>query len=411
MSKTMWRPQSRPQWVAAMNKVGAVLGATVLVPLDEESLLDAARTATGLDDFGPDQSWREPFGTLVADIAFTSNLTLTGRVLARFDLVRALATLLRLADAEKRHPEILEQSIEAPIFITGMGRTGTSILHEVIGQDAQLRAPCGFEWRYPSSAADRQRPIEDVQAEIDLWLAIVPEFAPIHEMAADGPDEDSVGQALGFASQVWSATHRAPNFDMWMMMSGWPAAFRFQGRLLQHLQWQQPPKRWLLKGIYLAGLPHLFAEFPDARIINTHRDPLNVMASTANMLATLRWQRSDVVDYDEIAAPIALGVPIMMDMLVDQRRGGTVPDDRFVDVRFADLMADPLAAIRGVYDRLGLELTNEASRRMQDYLDAKPRGRHGAPNYRFADLGLDEAEMRRRFSNYMRHFDIPKEKV
>ena len=258
-----------------------------------------------------------------------------------------------------------------------MGRTGTSILHEVIGQDAQLRAPCGFEWRYPSPVHSDSERIENVQAEIDWWLAIVPEFAPIHEIAADGPDEDSVGQALAFASQVWSATHRAPNFDMWMMMSGWPAAFRFERRLLQHLQVEPTAKTLAAQGNLPAGLQHLFAEFPDASVINTHRDPLNVMASAANMLATLRWQRSDVVDYGEIATPIALGVPIMMDMLLDQRQSGAVPDDRFIDVRFADLMADPLAAIRVVYDRLGLELTDEATRRMRTYLDGKPRGQHG----------------------------------
>ena len=178
----------------------------------------------------------------------------------------------------------------------------------------------------PVTGALRQRTHREThKPEIDWWLAIVPEFAPIHEIAADGPDEDSVGQALAFASQVWSATHRAPNFDMWMMMSGWPAAFRFERRLLQHLQKANSTAKTsgCSRRIDLDRHPqHLFAEFPDASVINTHRDPLNVMASAANMLATLRWQRSDVVDYGEIATPIALGVPIMMDMLLDQRRAG-----------------------------------------------------------------------------------------
>ena len=398
-----------------MNKVGKVLGPDAVVPLDETSLLAAAKTATGLDDFGPDESWREPFGILVNDIANESNLNLTGRVLARFDLVRALATLLRLAAREKRHPEILDQHIEAPIFITGLGRTGTTILHELMGQDPRLRAPLGFEWRYPAGSlgcpADRAARLDDAAAEIDLWQEVVPEFTPIHEMVAEGPDEDSVGQALAFASQVWTATYRAPNFDGWMMASGWAAAFRFEHRLLAHLQWDRPPQRWLLKGIYLAGLPQLFAEFPHSPVIVTHRDPLNVMASAANMLATLRWQRSDQVDYDEIATPIRMGFPLLLDMVTDMRQSGLLPEGQLIDARFADLMADHLSVIGQIYEQLDIPLTADVAGRMRSYLDAKPRGRHGGPGYRFADMGLDEDEMRQKFANYMSSYDVPQEKV
>ena len=410
-----WRPQPRPAWVSAMNHLGSVFGPAVLVPLDEESLVAAAKQVTGLDDFGADTSWREPFNLLISDIATEAQLNLVGRVLARFDLVRALSTLLQMAERERRHPEILDQPIECPLFITGMGRTGTTILHELMAQDPQFHAPSGAELRYPvtetDDAASRGNRVADVAAEISLWESVIPELTPIHEMADAGPDEDSVGEALAFASQVWIATHRVPNFDMWMMTSGWPNAFAFLRRVLQHLQWKKPPQRWLLKGIYLAGLPHLFAEFPDAQIIMTHRDPISVLPSTANLLATLRWQRTDALDYAEIAAPVGMGIPFLFDMVVHQRDSAVLPDDRFVDVRYADLMADHVAVIDSVYRRLGLKLTDETVSKMRAYLVAKPRGRHGAVTYRFSDLGIDESETRKAVAKYVARFEIPEEKA
>lgn len=134
-----------------MNQVAANLDdGSALVPLDEPSLLAAAERITGLDDYGDDE-WREPFAILLADIKSEARLNLVGRLLTRYDLVRSLVFRLRMADAEKRHPAILDEEILEPIFITGLGRTGTSILHESMAQDPRLRAPLGWELRYPAT--------------------------------------------------------------------------------------------------------------------------------------------------------------------------------------------------------------------------------------------------------------------
>jgi hypothetical protein len=408
MDEPRWQPPQRPAWVTLLNRVGVTLGSpAALVPLDEQSLLEAAKAATGLEDFGGDE-WRKPFRILLADIENEANLTLAGRLLTRYDLVRSLIVRLQMAETEKRHPEILEQPVEAPIFITGMGRTGTSILYELMAQDPRMRATLGWELRFPGHD---DRRIADVAAEIDLWLEVVPEFKPIHEMSAEGADEDVVGEMHEFMSQVFTATHRAPNYEAWLVGSGMAQAFRFHRRLLQHLQWKTPG-RVIVKGpSHISCLPSLFAEYPDAQVIMTHRDPLKVMASTANMFATLRWQRSDRVNYAEIVQPLALGYPFLMDMIIQQRSTGVVPDDRFVDVRFADLMLDHLGTISWTYEQLGIDLTDEVADRMRTYLDAKPRARHGSHAYRFDDLGLDQDEMRTKFASYMKHFDIPEEQL
>ncbi|WP_319456360.1 MULTISPECIES: sulfotransferase [unclassified Mycobacterium] len=404
-----WAPPQRPRWVRLLNQVGSNLGeASALVALDEASLLATAQHLTGLDDFG-DDAWREPFGLLLADVENEAKLNLTGRLLTRYDLLRSLMFRLRMTEAEKRHPEILDEQITEPIFITGLGRTGTSILHESMAQDPRLRAPLGWELRYPGlEPGDDDKRVAMTAAEVDLWLEVIPEFAPIHEISIDGPDEDSVGLQHEFASQVWGGTNRVPNFDMWMATKGWTQAFAFERRLLRHLQFGKPG-RWILKGIYAACLPNLFAEFPDARVVMTHRDPLKVLASMANMLSTLRWQRSDAVDYDEIVAPLGFGIPFLLDMVVEQRKTGVVPNDRFVDVGFADLMADHMGTLGRVYEELDMDLTDEAATSIGAYLDAKPRGRHGAHAYSVDTLGLDPIDMRTKFANYMSHFNVPEE--
>ena len=406
-----WTPQPRPSWVQTLNTVGRNVGAAAVVPLDEASLLAAACEATGLADFGGDD-WREPFGLLVGDLV-DADLTLTGRLLARIDIVKALVARLELAETERRHPEILEQPVVDPIFITGLGRTGTSILVELIGQDPGLRPALGWEYRHPSPPpeAGRSDParVAATAAEIDLWHQVIPELPAIHETAIDGPDEDSMGQMLAFVSPIWSATHRAPSFEAWTAADNGKLALRFHRRLLQHLQWKKPGRFILKNPGYLSCLPNLFAEFPDARVVMTHRDPVKVLASTADMLATVRWQRTDHVDFEPMVQRIALGYPFLLDMVIQQRDSGVVPADRIVDIRYADLLADHLGTIAAVYAQLGLELTDDSAARMRRYLEAKPKDRHGPRAYGFAALGLDQAEMRDRFAAYMARFDVPEE--
>ncbi len=407
-----WTPRSRPTWVHTLNTVGTDIGAAAVVPLDEDSLLDSARAAAGLDDFGDDDAWREPFGLLLGDIE-AAKLTLTGRLLTRIDIVKSLVVLLQLAATEKLHPEIRELAVVEPIFITGLGRTGSSILIELFGQDDALRPVLGWEYRHPSPPPESGHPdptrIAATAAEIALWEEVIPELSAIHETTVTEPDEDSMGHMHTFVSGIWTATHHAPNLEAWVGADGGKLALRFHRRLLQHLGWRKPGRFILKNPGYLSCLSNLFAEFPDARIIQTHRDPIKVLASTADMLATVRWQRSDHVDIEAMVQRIAFGYPFLLDMVTQQRESGQLPTDRFADIKYADLMTDHVGAISKVYAQLGLELRDDTADRMRSYVESKPRGRHGDRSYSFDDLGLDRAEMRQRFAAYMERFDVPEE--
>jgi hypothetical protein len=409
-----WRPEPRPEWARRLNRVGATLGdLDQVVPLDEASLLGAATSITGLEDFGPEE-WREPFRILLADIGEHARLNLIGRLLARRDIVHCLVVRLQMAETEKQHPEILEQPIVAPVLITGMGRTGTSILYELMAEDPQWRVPTAWELRYPSpppeaATRDHDPRITEARDDLALWYDVVPELLGIHELASEGAEEDVVALEHEFVAASWSALHKAPNLDMYVALQGAEQTYRHHRRIFQHLQFRAPG-RWLWKGpAHLSTLHGFLTEYPDARIVMTHRDPIKILPSTANLISTLRWQRSDHVDHLELAQMLGFGLPLLFDMVADQRSSGALPDERFTDVRFADLMDDHISAIGAIYDGLGLELSDDAADRMRAYLAAKPKGRHGGGAYRFEDTGLDLAGTRSQFAAYMDRFDVPEE--
>jgi hypothetical protein len=384
-----------------------------VVPLDEESMLSAAIEATGLDDFGGD-SWREGFRVLVQDLQDTADLTLVGRVLARAEIIRSLEARLRIAEEYKQHPEIADEQITQPIFITGMGRSGTSILHELFAEDDQFRVPLTWEWLYPAPppvAATRATDPRIQQADIDhtFWFHITPEFQAMHDNRGDAPNECVLGTLHEFASQVWSAPHFVPNYDMWLALNDLGHVYRFHRHLLRLLQFRAPG-RWMLKGpSHMGSLPALFKEYPDARVIVIHRDPLKVLPSIVSVFATLRWQRSDNVDYDAAVQLLAGAYPHILGSMMQQRASGAIPADQVIDVQYLDLMRNPVETMSGLYDRLALNLHEPAAHRIRDYLAARPKDRHGAHNYTFDSLGLDRAATREAYGPYQERFGIANE--
>ena len=406
---------ARPAWVDGVNALGANLGgAEHLIALDADSLVAAARAATGLDDFG-DDGWQEPFAVLTDALAREAKLNTVGRLLTRAELVRVLANRLRLVDLWKREPEILAGQVRAPIFIVGTARSGTSILHEVLAQDPRLRSPATWEIFYsvpPPEAATcaTDARIAGTDHEVKLWHEVAPEYLTMHANAAVHPQECIFLMAHELASEHFSGVHDVPSYALWLATHDLTPSFRFHRRMLQTLQWRHPGERWLLKApSHLTVLPALFAVYPDARVVFTHRDPAKTVPSTASLMATLRRMRRDHVDANAIAKLLVRGVAMGLEKMMAERASGATPDGQFVDLRYADLMRDPLAAVRAVYDRLGMTLPDDIADRMRAYLAAKPRGKHGEHRYRLEDFGLDRERLRRGYAAYCARFDVPAE--
>jgi hypothetical protein len=184
----------------------------------------------------------------------------------------------------------------------------------------------------------------------------------------------------------------------------------FHRRVLQLLQSGGQTGRWLLKWPgFLARLPDFFAAYPDSHVILTHRDPLKVLPSMTSLMATLRWQRSDAVSIDAVVQTAVRGTAAVLDRVTQLRDEKRIPEERVIDVRYADLVRDPWGTMRAIYARLGRELGPEAEAPMRQYLAAKPKDRGGAHAYSFADTGLDRDQVRGRFAAYMARYDVPEE--
>ena len=412
----VWSPKPRPEWVTELNAFGRHLGSpAALVALDEESLLDAARAATGLDDFGADDDWREPFGVFVRSLDDEADLHLLGRIMARNEIVRALVNRLEVEATLARHPEILEERIVSPVLVVGTGRSGTSILHELLAQDPAHRVAQTWELLHPCPPPERATYATDARIgaadqEYTFWHLVAPEYRTMHENGGDVPNEDPLIDQLQFASDHFMGSYPVPSYGRWLSRADPRPAFRAHRRFLQLLQWRCPGERWVLKSpSYLAKLPAFFSEYPDAYVVLTHRDPLKVLPSLVSIMATLRWMHSDTVDVDAVVKSAVSGTAIAMDLVMQWRADGTLPDDRIIDVRFDDLVGDPWRTMRVVYERSGATLTNEAEQRMHAYLDARPRERHGRHDYSFADTGLDPVATRERFAKYQARYGVPSE--
>ena len=189
--------------------------------------------------------------------------------------------------------------------------------------------------------------------------------------------------------------------------------YRLHRRMLQTFVHEGPdaePRRWLLKSpFHVSTLPTLFAEYPDARVVHTHRDPRRFLASLVSILGAIRFMRSDAVDVAALAGIMQMTYRMFLEGTIDQRISGEIPDDRIVDSHFTTLMRDPVASLLATYERLELAWPNGHDRRITDYLAAKPKGKHGEHSYSLADVGLDEASVAADFARYTAHYGIEPE--
>lgn len=407
--------KKRPLWLRLFNSLGAPLES--LVRLDEAGLLAAARKKTGLSDFGPDD-FRAPLAALLSSLENEAKLTLMGRLLARRDVFVSLCNRLEIVDAFRKHPEIAKELIHEPLFIVGLSRSGTSILHELLSRDARNRALLSWEARYPCPSPEAVTHETDPRIartdfELTLWPRLVPAYRAMHEMGARIPTECGDITQHAFIGDRWPALHQVPSYATRIATADMRPAYELHKQVLQILQWKMKGRRWLLKApAHMNWLPMLFEIYPDARVIQTHRDPLQIMGSTVSLISAILWMRAGEVDPELVR--LAFGPTYYEPQLYGVMRlrdEKLVPADQFFDVRYQDMIDRPFDTIRGAYEYFGWDYTPNAEKAMRDYLEHKPKGKFGKHFYSFDDLGLDLATERARYRRYQQRFDVPSEVV
>jgi hypothetical protein len=411
MENSVWQPGPRPAWVQSLHEV--------LEPgwirLDSDELLEEAIRRTGLSDFGGD-AFLVPYRILVRALDEEAKLHALGRAISRSDCLNWLENRLQITETRKRHPEIAASPVDRPLFITGLPRTGTSILHELFAQDPGSRAPLHWEVRSPCPAPDeashRSDPrIERAERQIQLWNQIVPEYSSMHELGARIPVECVQITAHEFVSEEILGRYQVPSYAAWYAQADARPAYRFHRAMLQHLQWRCRRDRWVLKApSHLPVLDALLDVYPDARIVLTHRDPLKILPSVASILYSTMWVRSDAIDADALLGWFTGETCLaLIERAIALRESGRVDPKQFFDVRYEDLVKQPIPTIAGIYAHFGIDFSAEAERRMREYLASKPKGKHGEHRYEFAHTGFDLTAERERFRAYRERYGVASE--
>ncbi len=403
-----WTPPPRPRWLERWIAHGeAVGGAGNLVSLDRDELLGVASQSTSLEDFGGD-AWRRHFEVFVDAADSEAQLHLPGRTLVRTEILQTLRNRLQLADLWKREPTLLEAEIEAPVFIVGSPRSGTSLLHELMACDPASRTPAMWEMQHPLASFEGSDRSELSDRVTQFWHDLQPEYETMHANSGHLPNECIFITMHEFLSDHWGGVHCVPSYDAHLRSSDQRPAYRYHKRFLQTLQAHSASSRWLLKApSHLFHMETLFDVYPDARIIRTHRDPLATLPSAISLMGTLKWMRTNEVDMSQAPALLAFGYAYIYQQEIDQRADGRLPDERFIDVRFDDLVRNPIETIEQVYGRLGWRFDEDTSNRIAGYAAAKPKDARGMHRYSLEETGFDVGEEKKRFSFYTDRYGLP----
>ena len=398
----------QPWGVRFFNRAGGWLEKTGLLhlPIDDAALMEAACRQTGLSDFG-DDAFREPLRRLVDSLVNEARLNLMGRIAARQDILQLLVNRLQLRRDRVEFPAIASQVIAAPLFIVGLPRTGTTLLHALLGADPRNRAPLTWEVMYPPApdSTDVTQRIARAQKNLDWLDRLAPAFKAIHLTGAELPQECLPIMSHAFMSDEFETLFDVRSYQEWLEKTDMRPAYACHKEFLQHLQVRLPARRWVLKApAHMLTIHTLFETYPDARIVQTHREPLDVIASTTSLMLVLRNVFSDHTN------PALLGRENfrfwgdMLDYFVEAR--DKYPAGRFFDLDYREIVQDPIGAVRRLYAHFGDELTPAAEANMRDFLAKNPKDKHGAHHYTLAQFGIDAAVEGPRFDRYRERFHL-----
>ncbi len=379
--------------------------------LEAGPLMEAAAAETGLDDFGP-TDFVERLDVLCRAMRDEGGFNGAGVLQQHTLLLGLLKNRLLIEDLVRRHPEILEERIDAPIIICGLPRTGTTHLHNLISADPALRSLPYWESLEPV-LAEHERPgpaepdprLARTEMALSFLNTALPYFKRMHEMTVAHTHEEIQLLAIDFSTMLFETTAPMPLWRDHYLARDQRPSYAYLRKILQTLQWLRGGTRWVLKSPqHLEQFPALVDTFPDATFVVTHRDPVSVTASMVVMLAYSARLTRDEVDVVGIGHYWADRLVRMLRSCAEGH--DALPDDQTIDVHFDEFMADDMAMVGRVYELAGQPMHASSRDAMNAFMAAHPRGRHGAVVYDLAEFDLDAAERRRALSFYTDRFGV-----
>jgi hypothetical protein len=408
-----YRKPYRPLPIAAFNSAGRMLEKLGALPdLSVAKLVQAARKKTGLSDFG-DEWFLQPLSVLVDAINSEANLTPLGKLIQKSRLESALCVRLRVQALLKLHPEIHDVDLGKIIVIAGLQRTGTTTLHRLLAADPDMRALLSWEalnpLPLPNEKPGNPEPRIAQARTAEKGLAyLAPEFFAIHPVEHNAPEEDILLLDLSFMSQSPEATLHVPSYAAWLEQQDHTRAYEYLRLLLKILMWQRPAKNWVLKTPHhMEFLDTILKVFPEAVIVQTHRDPQKTTGSFCSMVSHGRGVFSDNVDPVEVAQHWVRKVDRLMRRSIAVRE--EFGDARFIDVSYYDLVQNPLQEIERIYQFAGITFTNKTRQAVIDVSKKDVQNRYGKHRYNLADFNLTPADIERTYGYYRQQYGIPHE--
>jgi len=387
---------------------GVVRGDSPGPGLQVEALVSDARRRAGAPD-GQRPLFLDALEALATSLDVEAHLTPEGRSAVRGALVTSLVTQLDLSRRLAEHPEIERVPIERPVFVVGLLRTGTTLVHNLLAEHPGLRCPELWELMAPAAgrgAAERRAAIAAAESYVEDYFQHARNLPAIHFMDARRPDECTRLLANTFSSMIFWMRYRVPGYAEWLRTRDLAPAYAYHRAQLRHVLWRIPGDVVVLKcPFHVWSLDALLTAYPDARLVWLHRSPAAVVPSTCSLCAQVRGARSDRVDPLEIGRFWLGEVARVLDDLDGVRRPH-LPGTPVLDVTYGELMRDPIALASRICEFIGVPMTAAADVRMRGYLAANPQHRHGVHRYTPEEFGLRAAELEDRFAGYRRAFGV-----
>jgi hypothetical protein len=388
-------------------------------PLTLQGILDSACRFTGLSDWG-DERFHEPLGVLVESLEQEARLTPLGRLFVNLNLRHFAANRLWVQDYVTKHPDVLAEPVMRPLFVLGLPRTGTTLLYNLLCQDSSRRPLLFWEALQPAPSARVSAGGRDYRLTKARWLVAgmnrwaTPQLKAVHPLKADGPEECTTLLFNTFVCPAFFLLGDIPRYLEWLRGRGremlpWVyEQHRLYLQVLQHQQGQRTP--WILKSpAHAFALETLLSTYPDACVVQTHRDMKQVIPSACSLFAILQGIYSDDVDTRKLGPQLARLIGDFLRQQGDQE--GQLDPRRVYAVDYRSLVADPAATVRDIYRHFGMELEQGMGQRLRDWLAQNPANKHGVHQYDLEQFGLTTAEVEQIFAGYQKRFQTSPERA
>src|SRR6516164_3731146 len=401
--------QLRPQLpVRLFNGFGALLEKSRIPPtrLFAADLIESAKRRSSVDDFG-EGDFSEALSRLLESCQDEARLNLIGKIALKTDVLETLCVRLQMERDRQLYPDIIRQEIRDPLFILGLPRSGTSVLHRLIAADPAHRSPLMWEVRSPSPPTrdHEKRRIQRATQGCNFFNWLAPAFRYVHAVGAEVPQECVSLMTPTFLSDQFDAMYYVPSYRTWFFRQDLRPAYKYHRRFLQHLQFRRSARRWILKApTHMFALPALLSVYPDALFVQTHRTPVEAMASVASLVTILRSAFSDAVDPFIVCREAIDYWSETMDKFLRER--DRLADNRICDIQYEEIRREPIRAVRRIYEFFGWSLSREAEQNMRTLIASQAKRESVNHRYNLSQFGANAEDVLSAFATYCERFRL-----